>query len=134
MKQGTVYLHLGYQFPSGVVKNKFFIILNTPRQNEYFIPCITTTQQRWRSDREGCQNADNVYVLRENYDFFTEKTWVLFGVGDYYPMSQELLSNYVDRGIIIERADLREQTIRAIINCIGKSEDISGLYWSMINR
>lgn len=134
MKQGTVYLHLGYQFPGGVVKNKFFIILNTPIQNEFFIPCITTTQQRWRSDREGCHNADNVYVLRENYDFFPEKTWVLFGVGDYYPVSQERLFNYVDRRIIIKRAELRQETIRAIINCIDKTEDKSGLYWSMINR
>lgn len=135
MRQGTVYLHLGYQFPnSEVVKDKFFIILNTPRQNEFFIPCITTTQQRWRSDREGCHNTDNFYVLKDNYDFFPKKTWVVFGAGDYYPISQERLFDYVKKGIIIKRAELRQETIRAIINCVGKTEDISGLYWSMINR
>lgn len=134
MKQGTVYLHLGYRFPNGEVKDKFFIILNTPRQNEFFIPCITTSQQKWRPDREGCHNADNVYVLREDVDFFHKKTWVLFGVYDYYPLSQELLFDYLNRGIIIKRAELRQQTIRAIIKCVGRSEDISGLYWSMINR
>jgi hypothetical protein len=134
MKQGTVYLHLGYQFPSGVVHNKFFIILNTPRPTEFFIPCITTTQQRSRSDREGCHNTGKHYVLRENFDFFPEKTWVVFGPGDYYPMSQEQLFNYVKRGIISKKAELRQETTRAIINCIGRSEDISGYYWSMINR
>jgi hypothetical protein len=134
MKQGTVYLHLGYRFPNGVVKDKFFIILNTPFQNEFFISCITTSQQKWRSDKEGCHNADNAYVLRENYDFFPKKTWVLFGVFDYCAVSQELLYDYVKKGIIIKKAELREQTIRAIINCVGKSEDISGLYWSRINR
>lgn len=134
MKQGTVYLHLGFRFRDGEVADKFFIILNTPRQNEKFITCITTSKQKWRPDSEGCHNSDNVYVLRENNDYFVKKTWILFGVHDYYPMSQELLFDYVNRGKIIKKAELRQQTVRAIINCVGRSEDISGLDWSMINR
>lgn len=134
MKQGSVYLHLGYQFPSGVVKDKFFIILNTPRQDEVFISIMTTTQKRWRSDEEGCHNTDNYYVLKGNYDFFTEKTWVVFGPRDYYPISQQLFYNYVNRGIINKKAELRRETIKAIINCIHETNNISGLYWSMINR
>lgn len=134
MKQGTVYLHLDFRFRDGDKANKYFIILNIPLLNENFIPIITTTKQKWRPDNEGCHYPNNVYVLRENYDFFPEKTWVLFGVYDYYPISQEQLFNFIKRGIIIRKADLRQQTIKAIINCVGKSEDIGGLYWSMINR
>ncbi|MFZ5450576.1 MAG: hypothetical protein ACOZF2_01695 [Thermodesulfobacteriota bacterium] len=134
MKQGTVYLHLDFRFRDGDRANKYFIILNTPLLNEHFIPIITTTQQKWRPDREGCHFNDNVYVIRENFDFFHERTWVLFGVYDYYPISQELLADYVKREIILKKAELRKETIRAIINCVGRSEDISGLYWSMINR
>jgi hypothetical protein len=86
MKQGTVYLHKDFRFHDGEVKDKFFIILNTPRQNEFFITCKTTSQQKWRPDREGCHNIDNVYVLRENDDFFQKKTWVQFE--EYYNISQ----------------------------------------------
>lgn len=132
MKQGTVYLHLGHRFPNGEVKDKFFVILNTPLNKEYFITCITTSQQKWREDREGCHNTDNFYVLRDNCDCFPKKTWVLFD--EYYLRSQELIQEYINRGIIVKKAEFREQTIRAIINCVGRSEDISGLYWSMINR
>ena len=132
MKQGTIYLHLGYCFPNGEIKDKYFIILNTPRQDEYFITCKTTSQQKWRPEKEGCHNMENVYVLRENDDFFPKKTWVQFD--DPKAVSQELVLRCINRGVIIKKADLRNQTIRAIINCVGKSEDISGLYWSMINR
>ena len=72
MKQGTVYLHLGYCFPNGEIKDKYFIILNNPRQDEYFITCKTTSQQKWRPEKEGCHNMENVYVLRENDDLFSK--------------------------------------------------------------
>jgi hypothetical protein len=132
MKQGTVYFHIGCRFHDGEIGDKLFIILNTPRPNEHFITCKTTSQQKWRSDREGCHSHDNYYVIRENYDLFNEKTWVQFH--DYYPISQELLQRYINNGTVRKMADLRNQTIKAIINCIGNSNDISGLYWSMINR
>lgn len=132
MKQGTVYFHKGFRFHDGEIKDKLFIILNTPRQNEFFITCKTTSQPNSRPDKEGCHNDLNLYVLRENHDFFTEKTWVQFH--EYYPISQELLFRYKGRGIIIKKAELREQTIRAIINCVSKSNDISVLYLSMIQR
>lgn len=132
MRQGTVYFHKGCRFHDGEIGDKLFIILNTPRSNEYFITCKTTSQQKWRSDKKGCNSNDNYYVLKENYDFFNEKTWVQFH--DYYTISQELLQRYINNGIITKMANLKNQTIRAIINCIGNSDDISGLYWSMINR
>lgn len=132
MKQGTVYFHMGCRFHDGEIGDKLFIILNTPRQNEFFITCKTTSQQKWRLKKEGCNSNDNYYVLRENVDYFNKWTWVQFQ--DYYPISQELLQRYIDRGIITKKADLREQTIRAINNCVCNSDDISPLYISMINR
>jgi len=132
MKQGTVYLHLDYRFPDGGIADKFFIILNSPRENEFFITCKTTKEQKCRPDKEGCHNESNLYVLKENDDFFPLKTWVQFH--EYYPISQELLFRLKERGIIIKKAELRYQTIRAIINCVGRSDDISPFYWSMINR
>jgi hypothetical protein len=132
MKKGTVYLYKDFRFPDGDVADKFFIILNNPRANEFFITCKTTSQQKWRPVKEGCHNIDNLYVLRENVDFFPKKTWVQFH--EYYNISQERLFNLRDRQIIIKKADLRDQTVRAIINCISRSEDISGLYLSMIQR
>ncbi len=132
MKKGTVYFHQNYLFPDGETSDKLFIILNTPREDEFFITCKTTSQQKDRSENEGCHHVDNFYVLRENYDFFSQKTWVQFHV--YYPVSQIRLFDLQKRGIIAKKAELRDQTIKAIINCIGKTEDIQGLYWSMINR
>jgi len=132
MKKGTVYFHQGCRFHDGVIGNKLFVILNTPRQDECFITCKTTSQPDSRPDREGCHNMDNLYVLRENDDFFNQKTWIQFH--EYYNVSQERLFNLRDRGIITKKAELREQTIRAIINCISRSEDICPLYLSMLNR
>jgi hypothetical protein len=132
MKKGTVYFHRGCRFHDGEIGDKLFIILNNPRTDEYFITCKTTSQQKWRSEREGCHSDDNYYVLRENDDFFINRTWVQFH--EYYPRTQQFIQDYVNRGIITKKTDLREQTIRAIINCASQSDDISGLYKAMINR
>ena len=132
MKRGTVYFHRGCRFHDGEIGNKLFIILNTPRPDEYFLTCKTTSQQKWRSDTEGCHSVDNYYAIRENDEFFIERSWVQFH--EYYLRSQELIQRFINRGIIIKKAELREQTIRAIINCVNKSDDISPLYQSMINR
>lgn len=132
MKQGTLYLHLGYRFPDGEVKDKFFVILNNPRPDEFFITCKTTKEQKWRPDKEGCHSSYNVYILRANNDYFPLKTWIQFD--EPVRISQERLFRLKDRDIIIKRADLREQTIRAIINCVCNSDDICPLYISMIKR
>jgi hypothetical protein len=132
MKQGTVYLYKDFRFHDGEKANKYFIILNNPLKDEPFLTCKTTSRQKWRPDREGCHDNLNLFVLRENYDFFSEKTWVQFHI--YYPISQDKLLRLKEKGIISKRAELKDQTVRAIINCISKSEDICGLYLTMIKR
>lgn len=123
MKRGTVFLHKNYQFPDGGIANKFFIIVNNPGPNDPILTCKTTSKQDSRPDKEGCHYLKNVYVLRDNDDFFELKTWVQFYI--LYRFNHKELMKLVHSGEVIKMAELRPQTISAIVNCVIKSEDIT---------
>ena len=78
MKKGTVFLHKNYQFSDGGVADKFFIIVNNPGPQDPFLTCKTTSKKDSRPDQVGCHHIKNVYVIRENEDFFPKRTWVPF--------------------------------------------------------
>ena len=123
MKKGTVFLHKNYQFPDGGIADKFFIIINNPVPNDPILTCKTTSKQDSRPHSEGCHYVENVYVLRENDDFFRLRTWVQFYI--LYRFNHNELSRLENNGEVIRMAELRPQTISAIVNCVKKSEDIS---------
>ena len=123
MKKGTVFLHKNYQFPDGGIADKFFIIINNPVPNDPILTCKTTSKQDSRPYNEGCHYVQNVYVLRENDDFFRLRTWVQFYI--LYRFNHNELRRLEHNGEVIRMAELRPQTISAIVNCVKKSEDIS---------
>jgi hypothetical protein len=123
MKLGTVFLHKNYQFHDGGIANKFFIIINNPRLNDPILACKTTSKPDSRPDKEGCHYLKNQYVLRANDDFFKLKTWVNFF--PLYPFNHKGLMKLMQGGDVIKMAELRPQTISAIVNCVKKSEDIT---------
>lgn len=123
MKKGTVFLHKNYQFPDGGTADKFFIIINNPGPNAPFLTCKTTSKQDSRPVNEGCHYLKNVYVLRENDDFFKLRTWVQFYT--LYRFNHKELMKKDHSGEVIKMAELRPQTTSAIVNCVKKSEDIT---------
>lgn len=132
MKKGTIFLHKNYAFPDGGVADKYFIIMNNPQKNESFLTCKTTSRQNSRPDKNGCHSLHNVYVLMEREDFFPKKTWVQFHT--LYPVSPSRLNYLVNAGDVTKEAELRTQTINAIINCVKYSEDISYYHLKMLKR
>ena len=120
--KGTVFLYYGFPFVDGETRDKFFIILNEPGPSDLIITCITTSQSDHRPDREGCHHIHNLYILNPNSDYFPKKTWVQFY--RVFKFGQEIFSKSKQRGHIEEKAILKPVTVKAIINCIMRSEDI----------
>jgi len=120
--RGTVFLYYSFPFANGYTRDKYFIILNNPGPNDVIVTCITTSQPDHRPEQEGCHHIHNLYVLNANYDYFPKKTWVQFF--KVFKFGQEIFQKSVQKGDIEKKATLRPETFRAIINCIGKSEDI----------
>lgn len=120
--RGTVFLYYSFPFADGATRDKYFIVLNNPAQNDLIVTCITTSQPDHRPDQEGCHHADNLYVLNANFDYFPKKTWIQFF--RVFKFVQEKFQRSIMEGDIEQKAMLRPETIKAIINCIRKSEDI----------
>src|SRR3990172_1214830 len=119
--KGTVFLYYSFPVADGSTKDKYFIILNNPGPDNIMVACITTSQPDHRPGHEGCHPMHNLYVLNANTDYFTKKTWVQFY--RLFKFGQGIFLKSVQRGEIEQKAVLKPQTIQAIINCIGKSED-----------
>lgn len=123
MKKGTVFLYKKYRFPDGGITDKLFIIINNPGPNDPILTCKTTSKQDSRPDKEGCHYLKNVYVLRDNDDFFELRTWVQFYI--LYRFNHKELIKLMNSGEVKTMAELRPQTISAIVNCVKKSEDVT---------
>jgi hypothetical protein len=120
--RGTVFLYYSFPFDNGYTKDKYIIILNDPGPNDLIVTCITTSQQDNRPDQEGCHHTHNLFVLNADFDYFPKKTWVQFY--RVFKFGQEIFLKLIQKGDIEKKAVLKPQTIQALINCIGKSEDI----------
>ncbi|MHC4310077.1 MAG: hypothetical protein ACYSSN_09050 [Planctomycetota bacterium] len=70
--------------------------------------------------------------MRVGYDFFELQTWVqLYRI--YEADAKALLKARFDGNLTI-KANLQDQTIRAIVNCIKKSPDISKYRKGLISK
>jgi hypothetical protein len=120
--RGTVFLYYSFPFVDGEARDKFFIILNDPGPSDIIVTCITTSQPDNRPDSEGCHHNHNLYVLNPNSDFFPKKTWVQFY--RVFKFGQEIFRKAIQNRDIDQVATLNPLTVRAIIDCIKRSEDI----------
>jgi hypothetical protein len=130
--KGTVFLYYSFPFVNGSSKDKYFIILNDPGPDDLIVACITTSQQDHRPDQEGCHYTHNLYVLNANYDYFPKKTWIQFY--KVFKFGHEIFRRLTQRGDIEKKAVLKAETVKAIINCLGKSEDIPHYDLKMIQK
>ncbi len=132
MQRGTVLLHEKFEFENGDIGKKFLIVLNNPAQNDPHLVCPTTSQRGNRPDMEGCHPGKGVLVLRAGYDFFKLQTWVQF-YRIYEKDANAFLQDHF-KGRLNIKANLRDQTIRSIVNCIKKSPDISKYHKELISK
>jgi len=127
-----VLYHLNFQFKDGETGQKLLIILNTPRNDEPYLCCKTTSKQKFDLDKEGCYSNKNIYVLNPTKDCFSLKTWVQFY--DIYEFHASTFLQAHFNGDIKIKGKLLINAINAIVNCIRKSEDISNYHLLLLKR
>ena len=130
MNKGTILFHRDFQFHNGQSGEKLIIVLNTPKDNEPYLCCKTTSKQKFGIEREGCHSQKNIYVITPNFDWFKMKTWVQFH--ELYEVEPEKFLQAHFTGDLDVKGELKENTIRAIVNCIKRSDDVSKYHLTLL--
>lgn len=130
MDKGTILFHRDFQFHNGQSGEKLIIVLNTPKDNEPYLCCKTTSKPKFNIDKEGCHSQKNIYVINPNFDWFKIKTWVQFHeLYEFEP--PRFLQAHFD-GVLEIKGELKENTVNAIRNCIKRSEDVSKYHLTLL--
>ena len=130
MNKGTILFHRDFQFHNGQSGEKLIIVLNTPQDNEPYLCCKTTSKPKFNIDKEGCHSQKNIYVINPNYDWFKMKTWVQFYELYEFERAKFLQAHFT--GVLDIKGELRENTMRAIVNCTKRSDDVSKYHISLL--
>ena len=132
MRKGTVLFHPRFQFTDGESGRKYLIILNTPdiKKSDPFLFCKTTSQSQSKPSTPGCHVEKNLYCIEANSDFFPKRTWVQF-FEIFEASHNEFIKQHFALGLQV-KAELKLETISAIINCIRRSDDVSAYHLSLL--
>lgn len=128
--RGSILYHTAFQFHNGETSPKLLIVLNTPKKSQPYLCCKTTSKPKY-PDTEGCHSESDLYVLNANTDSFPEKTWVQFHELYEFDVVGLLNAHLKDR-VLDRKGQLREETIRAIVNCVKGSQDVSVYHLSLL--
>lgn len=131
MNKGTILYHKAFQFQNGQIGKKLLITLNTPKKNEPYLCCKTTSKQQFNIEKEGCHSNKNIYVLDANTDWFKEKTWIQFY--ELYEFDPHKFLQAHFRGDLEIKGQLKVNTTNAITNCIKRSEDVSKYHLMLLH-
>lgn len=132
MSPGTVFFFEDFVFADGDKGNKLVIVLNSPKGDEPYLLCPTTSQQHKRKKIIGCHAENNYYYIDEKQDRFVKNTWVVFH--KIYPFSAAMMVKQSLQTLRKTEFTLEQTLWRAIKNCILKSKDIDQDYLKMIGR
>ena len=132
MKKGTILFHPSFEFTDGETGRKYLIILNDPdlKKSEPFLLVKTTNKFRNKPDPLGCHADKNVYTINANQDFFPKNPWVQF-FEIFEVDSAKFIKDHFEKGFEM-KGSLKPETLRAIINCIRKSDDVSEYHLSLL--
>lgn len=131
MQKGEIYSHKNFKFKNGGTSEKLLVLLYIPKKKSRpYLFCLTTSQSKRKSFKEGCQPDRSLFFLPKNKEFFEKNTWLQ--LNEIYPMDapsvlQDSMANYMRR-----EAMLKDLTIRQIMNCIKKLIDVEEEYQEWI--
>lgn len=131
MRRGEVIFSRKFKFSDGGEAKKFLIVLNEGSTDHPHLLLLASSQQWNRKLLPGCYAKENYFVIKEKSDWFDKATWVLFDPIIEYSFKKELEEHFKNN--LETTTILREETIRAIINCLTQSEDITPYQISLIN-
>jgi hypothetical protein len=129
--KGSILFHRKFRFENGEIGEKLLILLNNPdpTQEPYLI-CRVTSQGKNKSKKFGCQEQKSLFFLPAKEDFFVKDTWVqLYEIYSFEPAG--LISDHL-AGHLEIKGNLKELTIRQLMNCIKKCQDISEIDKALI--
>lgn len=117
-QQGEIYYHPEFEFKNGGKSEKLIILLNAPSKNE---PCLfvkTTSQEKNKPLKPGCNKSESLFFIPIGSSTFSLNTWV-----ELYEI-YEMPSDDVIKNQAIEYKDkLDGKTIEKIIECLFIAED-----------
>jgi hypothetical protein len=121
--RGKIYAHNNFTFKDGTAGgNKLLVLINELANAEGpWIFCKTTTKNK-RNFPQGCHSQHNIYAMLPKEDFFKEPTCIQFDL--HFFCGKQMLKDKI-AGHMTELGQLRDQTTRALLNCVKKSPDIS---------
>jgi hypothetical protein len=123
MSRGTVFHCVDFRFKNGVTKDKYLVQLNDPRDDEPYILCKTTSQQKNKRLEPPCQPDPSLYALRARHDYFPLDTWLQ--LYELYRLPAGQFVQYMLSRKMEECGQLRTETTGAIANCAGRCLDVS---------
>jgi hypothetical protein len=131
LEKGTILFHTEFKFSNGETGEKLLIILNDPvPAKEPYLICRTTSQPGNKPKTPGCIAKKSLFFIASNQDFFIKDTWIqLYEI--YSFEASEFLKDKFDGKLEI-KGNLKELTIRQLLNCIRIIEDISAEHKKMI--
>jgi hypothetical protein len=120
-----------FEFKDGGQSPKLFVVLNDPTQTDPGLVLRTTSKDKGRRLGPGCFSKEGYYVVPAGHDWFRDTTWVLLEVYEY-DFKRELTEHF--KGNLETKSSLREETLRAIINCLKRTEDITSYHLTILAK
>lgn len=134
MEVGSIYFHKDFKFQDGTTGEKLFIVVNSPSKTENYLVCRTTSRAKppYRLRRPGCDAQRNYFMFFPRDNWFSKETWVQFD--EIFEFTTEKLLQDRFGGSVEHKGYLKPVNIRAVLNCILKSEDVMEKYLISIKR
>ena len=122
--KGSILFHRKFSFKNGEIGEKLLITLNNPDPvKEPYLVCRVTSQEKNKIKTFGCQEEKSLFFLPAKGDFFMKDTWIQ--LSDIYSIERAGLIKDHLSGHLEIKGNLKDLTIRQLMNCIKKCPDIT---------
>ena len=131
---GSIYFHKEFEFQDGTIGEKLFVIVNSPSAQENYLVCKTTSREKppYRLRRQGCDEKRNYFMFSSKDDWFKKNTWIQFDKIFEFTAERLLQDRFGHKTKYMDC--LKPNNIRAVLNCILKSEDVMQKHLASIRK
>lgn len=130
MNPGSVLFYRNFTFDDGIQSDKLLITLS-PIVRDRILAVKTTSKQKRRPLKDGCHPSgyESVFTFNANLAGFKTTTWII--LTPYILNISDLLQKRAS-GDVSVKFELRMTDLRAVINCLKKSDDVSADHLSYL--
>ncbi len=132
MISGEILFYKNFPYEDGGdPTNKLLIVLNSPDNDAPFLVLRTTSQRKFRLDKQGCHSDKGYYVFKKKDDFFNaDNTWVLFNT--ITELNTVQFINWSLKMGVETKGNLKENNLIALKNCLKRWPDLSKFHKSLL--